>query len=108
MRAIVTVLLCLVASIPCIAADEISGRWQGQVQVPGRPLTLTVDLAKNASGAWIGSVIIPELNMNGTPLADISADAGYVAFATKNASDNATQIAFRGAVSAAATTIVFP
>ena len=70
--------------------------------MPGRPLTLTVDLARNASGAWIGSLIVPELNMKGAPLADISADAGHVAFATKGSGESNTgQIAFHGKIESA-------
>jgi len=98
MRAVAAVLLCLTAST-CLAAADISGRWRGEAQVPGRPLTLTVDIAKNASGAWIGSLIVPELNMKGAPLTNISADSGGVSFATKGSGDaNAGQIAFHGKI----------
>jgi hypothetical protein len=97
MRAIAAVSFYLVASMSCHSADDFSGRWQGQAQVPGRPLALTVDFAKNAAGAWIGSIIVPELNMKGTPLTDISADAGHVAFAIKGNDDSgAGKIAFDG------------
>jgi hypothetical protein len=102
MRTFAIVLLGLIASMPCLAADDIAGRWQGEAQVPGRPLALTVDLAKNASGAWIGSIIIAELNMKGAPLTDISADSGNVAFSTK-ANGDAGQIKFHGALGSAET-----
>jgi hypothetical protein len=99
MRAFAIVLLCLAASLPCFAADDISGRWRGEAQVPGRPLALTVDLAKNASGAWIGSLIVPELNVKGVPLTNISAEPANVSFATKGSGDsNEGQIAFHGKI----------
>jgi hypothetical protein len=104
MRAFAAVTIYLAASLPCLAADDISGRWQGQAQVPGRPLALTVDLAKNAAGAWIGSIIIPDLNMKGAPLANISAQDGRVAFAIKSNGDaSAGQAAFHGKMDSAET-----
>ena len=97
MRAFVAVLISLAASLPCLAADDMSGRWQGHAQVPGRPLALTVDLARNAAGAWVGSIIVPELNIKGAPLTDISDEGGHVAFAIKTSADpSAGQAAFRG------------
>jgi hypothetical protein len=97
MRAFAALSFCFAASMPCLAADDISGRWQGQAQVPGRPLALTVDLARNASGAWIGSIIVPELNIKGTPLTDISGDPDRVAFAIKgNGDSGAGQMTFAG------------
>ncbi len=99
MRAFVMVLICLSTSMPCFAADEITGRWRGEAQVPGRPLALTVDLAKNSTGTWIGSLIVPDLDVKGAPLTDISAESGRVAFATKFSGNSAAgQIAFRGKI----------
>ncbi len=104
MRAFAAVLIWLAASMPCFATDDLSGRWQGQAQIPGRPLALTVDLVRNPGGAWIGSIIIPELNVKGAPLTDISADAGRVAFAIKgNGDTGAAQGAFLGKIDASGT-----
>jgi hypothetical protein len=102
MRALTAVLFCLVVSMPCLAADGAVGRWHGQAQVPGKPLDVTVDLDHDAAGAWIGSIIISELNMKGAPLSDISVNGGDIAFAIKNAlgEPNAGQATFRGQVSA--------
>lgn len=54
-------------------------------KVPEFPLHVIVDLDQDASGAWIGSIIIPELNIKGAPLADISLHGGDVSFAIKGA-----------------------
>ena len=98
MRAFAIVSFCLIASMPCLAED-LSGRWQGEAQVPGRPLAITVDLAKNTAGAWIGSLIVPELNVKGAALTDISADPDRIAFATQGGGDSgAGRIAFRGKI----------
>jgi hypothetical protein len=98
MRSLAALLFCFAASMPCLGAD-ISGRWQGQAQVPGRPLTLTVDIARNKSGGWVGSLIVPELNVKGAPLTDISDESDRVTFATRGSGDsNAGQIAFHGKI----------
>jgi hypothetical protein len=44
----------------CRAEESASGRWEGSVQIPGRELTLIVDLAQDDQGSWIGSIIIPD------------------------------------------------
>jgi hypothetical protein len=54
-------------------------------QVPDFPLHVVVDLDRDAAGAWIGSIIIPELNIRGTPLSDIGVHDADVSFAIKGA-----------------------
>jgi hypothetical protein len=100
MRALTAVLFSFVVSLPCLAADAIVGRWQGQADVPGRLLHLTIDLDRNPAGAWIGSIVIPELNMKGATLSDISVDGNAISFAIKNAlgEPNAGQATFRGQI----------
>jgi hypothetical protein len=101
MRAFAAVLFILVVTMPCLAADAdaVAGRWQGQAQIPGRPLDVTVDLDKNSADAWIGSIVIPGMNIKGAPLADIAVDASRIAFAIKNAGDsNAAKTQFRGSI----------
>ena len=69
----------------CHAAPPVQGRWEGQVQIPGAPLTLIVDLARNGASAWTGSVIIPGLGIKGAPLGDISVTESRVSFALSGA-----------------------
>ena len=54
--------ILLLASAFISRADEnASGRWEGTVQIPGRPLEVIVDLAaKSDKGGWQGSVTIPD------------------------------------------------
>ena len=74
---------CLIASFSCVAAEMTAGRWEGRVQIPDFPLDVVVDLDHDASGAWIGSIIIPELNIKGAQLTDIEVHDTDVAFAIK-------------------------
>ena len=69
------------ALVPALGvAATLDGRWQGVVDIPGRPLALVVDVAQDGDGRWIGSVIVPALGAKGAPLANVTSDAGGVAF----------------------------
>jgi len=73
--------LVALALLPALAFGVTpAGRWQGLVDVPGRPLPLVVDLAQGADGGWSGSIILPGLGIKGAPLFHVSAEAGSVAF----------------------------
>ncbi len=67
------------------AAEIAAGRWEGSVQIPGRELTVIVDLAQDKAGVWVGSIIVPGLDIKGAPLADIAVKGSEAAFAIKNA-----------------------
>jgi hypothetical protein len=82
MRLILTLLF--VSATLCRAGENTAGRWEGSVQIPDRELKLIVDLAQS-SGAWIGSIIIPTLNVKGAPLADITVKDSDASFALKSA-----------------------
>ena len=84
MRIPIALIDCLVAAQSCVAADATAGRWKGSVQIPDFPLTVVVDLDQEASGAWIGSIIIPELSIKGAQLTDIAVRDADVAFAIKS------------------------
>jgi hypothetical protein len=83
----------------CRAAEIAAGRWEGLVQIPDRELKLIIDLAQNDEGAWIGSVIIPGLNVKGTLLTDIVVKNSEVSFAIKS-SERGLQAAFSADLSA--------
>lgn len=70
------------AILPCRAEDAISGRWEGTARVPEYELTVIVDLAQE-NGAWVGSIIIPGLEVKGTPLTEIKVESTDVKFAVK-------------------------
>lgn len=62
-----------------VAVDP-SGRWEGKLQIPERDVSVTVDLAKTAAGAWIGSLSIPVATSIDVPLGNISIDGTIVKF----------------------------
>jgi hypothetical protein len=79
--------ILLLASALISRADEnAAGRWEGTVQIPGRQLTLIVDLAAGSSGGgWQGSIIIPGLGLKGAPLSDITSSGSDIIFSMKAA-----------------------
>jgi len=79
--------IVLLASAFISRADEnAAGRWEGTVQIPGRPLEVIVDLAaKSEEGGWQGSITIPGLGIKGAPLSDIALNGDNVAFSIKSA-----------------------
>ena len=77
-------IVVLAAALPCPGEEPISGRWEGRAQIPGDELTVIVDLAEE-NGAWVGSIIIPGLDVKGAPLTDISMKAPDVSFSVKGA-----------------------
>jgi hypothetical protein len=56
----------------CEAAPPAQGRWEGEIQIPGAPLVVILDLAKDSATTWKGSVIMPGLGVKGSPVSDIS------------------------------------
>jgi len=84
MRILIALTGWLVASFSCFAADTAAGRWEGSVQVPDFPLNVVVDLDHDASGALIGSIIVPALNIKGAQLTDIVVADADVSFALKS------------------------
>ena len=67
------------------AEEAASGRWEGSAQIPARELTLVVDLGQDSHGFWIGSIIIPGLNLKGAHLTEIAVKDSSASFAIKTA-----------------------
>ncbi len=67
------------------AAEIPAARWEGTAQIPGRDLQLVVDLAKDSTGAWIGSIIIPSLGLKGAPLTELVVKGAETSFTIKDA-----------------------
>jgi hypothetical protein len=57
-----------------------SGHWEGIIHMPDRELGMTLDLSRNASGVWIGSMSIPSSTSLDVPVSDIVVDAATVQF----------------------------
>jgi hypothetical protein len=74
----ISVLFCVLLATVAFASmapespSPIFGRWEGTVQIPGRPFTLVIDLSSDQTGKWAGSVIVPGFNVKGAPLADLA------------------------------------
>ena len=75
-------IVVLAISWPCRGEETISGRWEGTAHIPGDDLTVIVDLAQE-NGAWVGSMIIPGLDVKGAPLTDITVKPPDVSFSVK-------------------------
>jgi len=69
----------------CHAAPQAQGRWEGEVQLPGAPMKLIVDLAQDETSTWAGSAIVPGLGVKGAALGDIVVTDSGVAFALAGA-----------------------
>ena len=37
-------------------ASSAQGHWEGNIDVPGQPLAISVELSTTASGAWNGAI----------------------------------------------------
>ncbi len=60
------------------AAEDLSGRWEGSIQIPDRELHLIVDLNRAGGKDWVGSIIIPGLDVKGAPLSELAVSASGV------------------------------
>jgi hypothetical protein len=75
-------IVILATASPSRGEETISGRWEGTAHIPGDDLTVIVDLAQE-NGAWVGSMIIPGLDVKGAPLTDVNVKPPDVSFSVK-------------------------
>ena len=75
-------IVVLATAVASRAEEAISSRWEGTAHIPGDDLTVIVDLAQE-NGAWVGSMIIPGLDVKGAPLTDIKVKPPDVSFSVK-------------------------
>jgi hypothetical protein len=66
-------------------AENLEGRWEGSVQIPGNEMAVVVDLARNDKGAWVGSIILPGMDVKGAPLDGVMIKDSEASFAIKAA-----------------------
>ena len=52
------------------AENRVAGHWGGQIEIPGQPITVKVDLAISNNN-WSGTIDIPTQGAKGLPLTDI-------------------------------------
>jgi hypothetical protein len=82
-------------SLP-LQAPPGSGHWEGSINVQGKELRLTIDLAAKG-GAWEGAAGLPDMNSTGMDLAGIVVQGDAVTFSIKGAPGDPT---FKGKLSA--------
>lgn len=64
-------IVAIVVSLSVSYADSrITGHWEGQIEIPGQPIAVKVDLTIDDSG-WGGTIDIPAQGAKGLPLTDI-------------------------------------
>jgi hypothetical protein len=73
----------IAASSLAQSSHDISGRWEGIVEIPGRPFKLVIDLAPGDSANWTGSATVPGFNVKGAPLANLAVSGSQVEFTIK-------------------------
>lgn len=59
---------------------DLSGHWEGSIQVPGAETGFQIDLAKNGSGKLAGTISIPSQEVMGVPLQTVSIKDKVVSF----------------------------
>ena len=69
--------LSFAISTPLVAQ---SGHWEGKILAPNREIPITVELGKNAAGAWIGSMSVLQSTSIDVPLGAIAVDGKTVHF----------------------------
>jgi hypothetical protein len=78
----IALLMCLPARLAGAEPDaDPSGHWEGAVRAPGKPVTIEVDLARNARGELIGTLGNPSEGEKGLPLATVVVAGREVHFA---------------------------
>ena len=63
-----------------VAQTDFAGHWEAAVDVPNGPTRVALDLAKNAKGAWVASLGVPEQKITGLRVTDIEVMGSEVRF----------------------------
>jgi hypothetical protein len=80
MRRLIVLLAAVIGASPTIAATDAAGRWEGAAAIPGRSLPMVIDVDRDDAGHWRGSIIVPDLAVDGLPLAHVVATGDRLAF----------------------------
>jgi len=83
-RALAALALCLAPlALPLAAAGDVTGHWEGGIQLPGMELKVLVDLKAASAGALEGTIDIPAQGAKGLALDSIEAKDAAVSFAIR-------------------------
>ena len=66
--------------VSAIAVLPLEGRWEGRVEIPGRALSVIVDIAPTDATGWTGSIVIPGVGIKGAALANLVVTDSEVSF----------------------------
>ena len=60
--------------------SKAAGHWEGKIQIPNHELGVTVDLARNVKGVWIGSMSVLGSSSVDVPISGIKVEETVVRF----------------------------
>src|SRR5438477_5366118 len=85
MNRVMVRLVCLAIGVGAVALAQTvpsaSGHWLGKILIPNRELAISVDLAQNSKGTWIGSMSVIGSSAVNVPLQNVSVEGTAVRFA---------------------------
>jgi pimeloyl-ACP methyl ester carboxylesterase len=70
LRTLFVVVAIVIGLSVSYAEDRVAGHWEGQIDIPGQPIAVKIDLAID-DGDWSGTIDIPTQGAKGLPLSDI-------------------------------------
>jgi hypothetical protein len=65
------------------APGKLDGHWEGNIEVPGAPLAIAIDVFAAPGEKWDGTIAIAAQNVKGLPLTDVSLKGTAVEFGLK-------------------------
>ena len=85
-RPLIMVALFIAASVATRAqhSSDPSGHWQGVLQTPSMEVPFDLDLAKDASGQFSGTLSVPAQKIKGLPLTKVAVDGTAVNFQARS------------------------
>lgn len=78
---LLSIFLFPAAGILASEQADLSGRWEGAIEIPGQKLEVNLDFAKQEDGSWKGDISIPLQNAKDLPLTKIELKDSDIAFA---------------------------
>ena len=70
LKTILVVMAVVIGLSVSYAEDRVAGHWEGEIEIPGQPIAVKIDLTINDSD-WSGTIDIPAQGAKGLPLSEI-------------------------------------
>ena len=64
-------------------AASANGHWEGKIDIPEHPTAMSVDLAKDAKGTWIGTISIPGTTAIDVPVSSLTVNDSALRFSAR-------------------------